>query len=252
MSTHLNKVALVTGGTSGIGRAAAIAFGKAGAKVIVAGRRIEEGARTVALIEAAGGAGAFVRCDVTRESDIQAMIERVLQLHGRLDIAFNNAGVEIVIPVTDITEQQYRQCFDVNVLGTLLCLKHEIPAMLRSGGGAIVNMSSVAGLVGMLGTSIYGAAKHAIIGMTQSTALECAKQNIRVNAVAPAAIETDMLERFVGGRDSETWKYYAALHPIGRMGRPEEVAAAVLWLCGDEASFVTGQTLAVDGGYTVP
>ena len=173
----------------------------------------------------------------------------VTATYGRLDIAFNNAGVEVMGPITDFTEADYRRVFDINVLGVLLSLKYEIPAMLKTGGGAIVNTGSIAGEIGMGGLAIYAGTKHAINGITKSVALEYAKQKIRVNAVAPAAIETDMLERFTGGKD-EMRNYFASLHPIGRVGKSEEIANAVLWLSADEASFVTGQTLVVDGGFT--
>ena len=248
MNSFANKVALITGGTSGIGRATAIAFAEAGAKVVVAGRRIEEGQQTVEQIKAAGGQGIFVRTDVSKEADVQALVAATIKAYGRLDIAFNNAGVEHFGPLVDTTEADYRRLFDINVFGTLLSLKYEIPEMLKAGGGAIVNTSSIAGLISLSGLALYTATKHAVIGLTKGAALEHAKQNIRVNAVAPASIETEMLDRIAGS--PEVLKYFASLHPIGRIGKSSEVASAVLWLCSDGASFVTGQTLGVDGGFT--
>lgn len=250
MQSFKGKVALVTGGTTGIGRATAIAFAAAGAQVVVAGRRIEEGNETVKLIQQAGGRGLFVKTDVTKEADVKAMVEQTVKAFGRLDVAFNNAGVEVLGPITEATEEQYRKVFDVNVLGVILSLKHEIPAMLKNGGGAIVNTSSVAGIVGMANVSLYVGTKHAVIGLTKAAALEYAKQNIRVNGVAPAAIESEMLERFFGEFGNESRQYFAAMHPVGRIGTGDEVAAAVLFLSGAQASFITGQTLAVDGGFT--
>lgn len=250
MSSFEGKVALVTGGTTGIGRSTAVAFAKAGAKIVVSGRRVEEGNETVNQIKAAGGEGRFVRADVAKEADVKALVEQTVGAFGRLDIAFNNAGVEILGPITEATEEQYRRAFDINVLGVLLSLKYEIPAMLKTGGGSIVNTGSVASLVGMAGVSIYVATKHAVVGLTKVAALEYARQNIRVNLVAPAAIDTEMFDRFAGGAASEMGKQMAAMHPVGRIGKPSEVAEAVLWLASDAASFVTGQTLAIDGGFT--
>lgn len=251
MKTLENKVALVTGGTSGIGRATAVALAREGAKVVVAGRRESEGTETVKQIQAAGGQGLFVRADVAKEADVAALMQKVVQQFGRLDIAFNNAGVEWMGPATEATEADFRRVFDINVWGVLAAIKHEIPAMLKGGGGSIINTSSIAGHVGMAGASIYIAAKHAVEGITKTTALEFAKQGIRVNAVAPAAIVTDMIDRFAGGENSDTGKYLASMHPVGRMGRPEEVANAVVFLAGDKASFITGHSLLVDGGFTV-
>lgn len=249
MLSFKDKVVIVTGGTSGIGRATAVAYAKHGAKVVVAGRRVEEGNQTVALIKATGSAGVFVQTDVTKEADVKALVDKTVQTYGRLDIAFNNAGVEVLGPIAEFTEADYRRVFDINVLGVLLCLKYEIPAMLKTGGGAIVNTSSIAGSISMGGMAVYSGTKHAVNGITKAVALEYAKQNIRVNAVAPAAIETDMLDRFTGGKP-EMLDYFASLHPVGRVGKSEEIANAVLWLSADEASYVTGQTLMVDGGFT--
>jgi NAD(P)-dependent dehydrogenase (short-subunit alcohol dehydrogenase family) len=244
------KVALVTGGTSGIGRATAVALAKAGASVVVAGRREAEGQETVRLVQKAGGKGGFFRADVSKEGDIRALIDHTVKAFGRLDIAVNNAGIEHTQPVVEATPEDYRRIFDVNVLGTLLSMKHEIPAMLKGGGGSIVNTSSIAGTVGFPGIAIYGGTKAAINQMTRVAAMEVAKQGVRINAVSPAAIETEMFDRFAGSEEQK--KALRAMHPVGRAGRAEEVAAAIVFLCSDEASFITGQDLKVDGGFTVP
>jgi NAD(P)-dependent dehydrogenase (short-subunit alcohol dehydrogenase family) len=245
---YTGKVALVTGGTSGIGKATAIAFAQAGAKVVLSGRREKEGAAVVAEIERLGGTAAFVRADIAVEADVKAMVDFAVATYGRLDVAFNNAGVEWMGPLDQATEAEYRRVFDINVWGVLNSMRHEIPAMLRTGGGAIVNTSSIAGHVGMAQVSIYIASKHAVEGLTKAVALEFAGQNIRVNAVAPAVIATDMVDRFAGV-EGEMREYLKSLHPIGREGRSEEVAAAVLYLCSDVAQFTTGISLPVDGGF---
>ena len=244
-----NKVVLITGATSGIGKVSALAFGKAGAKVIVSGRREAEGQTVVAEIKAAGGEATFVKTDVAVEADVAALIAKAVATYGRIDIAFNNAGVEITGPIVDATEADYRRAFDINVWGVLTSMKHEIPVMLKQGAGVIINTSSVAGHVGMAGASIYVASKHAVEGLTKAAAIEYAKQGIRVNAVAPAAIETDMLDRFTGGGNEDAMSYMRSLHPVGRLGRSEEIANAVLFLASDAASFITGTSLNVDGGF---
>jgi NAD(P)-dependent dehydrogenase (short-subunit alcohol dehydrogenase family) len=248
MATFRGKVVLVTGGTSGIGRVTAVAFATAGAKVVVSGRREKEGLAAVEEIKAAGGTAHFVQADVAREADVKRLVDETVAKFGRLDVAFNNAGVEWSGPLTGATEADYRRVFDINVWGVLTGMKYEIPAMLKTGGGAIVNTSSVAGHVGFPGASVYAATKFAVEGLTKTAALEFAKQGVRVSAVAPGAIVTDMMDRFVGGEDSEQGKGLAAMHPVGRMGRAEEVAAAVLYLASDEAKFTTGVSLPVDGG----
>jgi NAD(P)-dependent dehydrogenase (short-subunit alcohol dehydrogenase family) len=245
---YTGKVALVTGGTSGIGKVTAIAFAQAGAKVVLSGRREKEGAAVVAEIERLGGTAAFVRADVAVEADVKAMVDFAVATYGRLDVAFNNAGVEWMGPLEAATEADYRRVFDINVWGVLNSMRHEIPAMLRTGGGAIVNTSSIAGHIGMAQVSIYIASKHAVEGLTKAVALEFAGQNIRLNAVAPAVIATDMVDRFAG-KEGEMREYLKSLHPVGRIGTSEEVAAAVLYLCSDAASFTTGISVPVDGGF---
>jgi NAD(P)-dependent dehydrogenase (short-subunit alcohol dehydrogenase family) len=245
---YKNKVVLVTGGTSGIGKATALAFAREGAKVVLSGRREKEGTEVVTEIQKAGGTATFVRADVSQEADVKALVEATVAAYGRLDVAFNNAGVESAGPLDGVTEAEYRRVFDINVWGVLTSMRHEIPVMLKNGGGAIVNTSSVAGHIGMGGVSVYIASKHAVEGLTKSVALEFAKQNIRVNAVAPAAIETDMVDRFVG-TEGESRDSLKNLHPVGRMGTSNEIAEAVLYLCSDNAKFTTGISLRVDGGF---
>ncbi len=245
--TFSGKVALVTGGTSGIGKATAIAFARVGAKVVLSGRREKEGAQVVAEIKKLGGDAAFVRADVAKEADVKAMVDFTVDKYGRLDVAFNNAGVEWMAPVDQANEAEYRRVFDINVWGVLNSMRHEIPVMLKNGGGAIVNTSSVLGHVGMGQLSIYIASKHAVEGLTKALALEFAKQNIRINAVAPAIIATEMVDRFAG-KEGEMRDSLASLHPVGRIGVSEEIAAAVLYLCSDDAKFTIGTLLVVDGG----
>jgi len=248
-NSYTNKVVLVTGGTSGIGKTTALAFADAGAKVVLTGRREKEGADVAAAITKNGGTAAFVRADVAKDADLQKVLEFILSAHGRLDVAFNNAGVEIAGPLHAVTEEHYRRTFDINVWGVLNSMKHEIAAMLKTGGGAIVNTSSVAGHIGLPQASLYVATKHAVEGLTKAGALEFAKQGIRVNSVAPGTIATDMVDRMVGkAGDARNW--LLSLHPIGRFGASEEVAAAVLYLASDAAKFTTGSTLLIDGGWT--
>jgi NAD(P)-dependent dehydrogenase (short-subunit alcohol dehydrogenase family) len=249
MATFTGKVALVTGGTSGIGKATAIAYAREGAKVVLSGRREKEGLAVVEEIQKHGGTAHFIKADVSQEADVKRLVEQTVVKFGRLDVAFNNAGIEWLGSITEVAEADYRQTFDINVWGVLAAMKYEIPAMLKTGGGAIVNTSSIAGHVGMAGASVYIASKHAVEGLTKTAALEFARQGIRVNAVAPAAIDTDMIDRFVGGADSEQKKGMAEAHPVGRMGKSEEIAAAVLYLTSDAAKFTTGISLPVDGGW---
>jgi NAD(P)-dependent dehydrogenase (short-subunit alcohol dehydrogenase family) len=242
------KVALVTGGTSGIGRATALALATSGAKVVFAGRRESEGASVQAVISAAGGEARFVRADVAVEAEIQALVRETVATYGRLDLAFNNAGLDILGPLTDVTEADYRQLFEVNLWGVMAAMKHEITEMLKTGGGAIVNTSSVAGHVGAANFSLYAASKHAVEGLTKTAALEYARYGIRVNSVAPAFIATAMVDRLVG--DSiEQREGLAALIPAGRIGTVEDVSNAVLFLLSDAAAFITGDSLRIDGGW---
>jgi NAD(P)-dependent dehydrogenase (short-subunit alcohol dehydrogenase family) len=250
MTTELlNKVAIVTGGTSGIGRDTAVLFAQAGVKVVVAGRREVEGNETVEMIRAAGGDGFFVKTDVAIAAEVQALVRKTIEKFGRLDIAFNNAGIEgNLVPIVIQPEADWDRTIDINLKGTWLCLKYEIQQMLKQrSGGAIVNMASVAGLVGSAGFATYCASKHGVMGLTKSAALETARKGIRVNAVCPAVIETPMGERIFGG--PEVKPYAIGLHPIGRFGKPMEVAEAVVWMCSDRASFMTGQSLVLDGGF---
>jgi NAD(P)-dependent dehydrogenase (short-subunit alcohol dehydrogenase family) len=248
-NSYTNKIVLVTGGTSGIGKAAALAFAEAGAKVVLTGRREREGAEVAAAITKNGGTAAFVRANVATDADVVKAIDFVLSAHGRLDVASNNAGVEITGPLQALTEEDYRRTFDINVWGVLNSMKHEIAAMLQTGGGAIVNTSSVAGHIGLPQASLYVATKHAVEGLTKAVALEFAKQGIRVNAIAPGTIDTDMVDRMVG-KAGEARNWLLSVHPVGRFGTSEEIAAAVLYLASDAAKFTTGTTLLVDGGWT--
>ncbi len=242
------KVAIITGASSGIGRATAIALAKEGVKVTVAARRSKEGEETLQLVKKAGSDGIFVKTDVSQENDVKAMVDKTLQNFGRLDYAFNNAGIEEVgVPFIEQKNDVYDQIMNINVKGVWLSMKYEIPAMLRNGEGSIVNMSSVAGIIGMPQIPIYVASKHAVIGLTKSAALEYAKSNIRINAIGPGAVETDLFERFVGD-NKQLRQTINTMHPIGRPGTPEEIANAVVWLLSDRASFVTGHTMLADGG----
>jgi len=243
-----NKVVLVTGGTSGIGRDAAVLFGMHGAKVVVAGRREAEGKETLDLVRQAGADGLFLKADVSRAADVESLVAKTVEKYGRLDVAFNNAGIEgNWVPLQQQTEEEFTRVIDINLKGVWLCLKHEIIQMLKQGGGgAIVNMSSVAGLMGAAGASIYCATKHGVIGLTRAAALENARAGIRINAVCPAVIETPMADRAFA--DPQARKGVLAMHPIGRFGKPMEIAQAVVWLCSGRASFITGHYLVLDGG----
>jgi NAD(P)-dependent dehydrogenase (short-subunit alcohol dehydrogenase family) len=250
MRTELRgKVAIVTGGTSGIGRDTAVLFAKAGAKVVVAGRREAEGKETIDLIRAAGGDGLLVKTDVSRAADVRALVQKTVEKFGRLDVAFNNAGIEgSWSPIAEQSEEDWDSTIDINLKGVWLCLKYEIQQMLKQGGGgAIVNMASVAGFIGSAGAATYCASKHGVMALTKSAALETARSGIRVNVVCPAVIETPMGERLWGAPEAK--KFALGLHPIGRFGKPEEIADAVVWMCSDGASFMTGQSLVLDGGF---
>jgi NAD(P)-dependent dehydrogenase (short-subunit alcohol dehydrogenase family) len=245
------KVAFVTGAGSGIGRAASLAFAREGASVVVTDVSEQSNQETARMLEANGGRALAVRCDVTRTEDVNSALDKTVEAFGRLDFAFNNAGSEQPVKTTaDLTEQQWDRILDINLLGVFLCMKHEIPLMLRNGGGVIVNTSSGAGVKGFKGQAAYAAAKHGVIGLTKSAALDYASQNIRINTVCPGIIETAMMDRFTGGTP-EGRERVIAQEPIGRMGKPEEIAAAVVWLCSDPAAFIIGHAMVIDGGQTV-
>ena len=242
------KVALVTGGGSGIGRASALTFAREGAKVVISDIVVAGGEETVRMVKAAGGEATFVKADVSKAAEVETLMKKVLETYGRLDCAFNNAGIEGELQqTTECSEQNWDRTLAVNLKGVWLCMKYEIPAMLKQGSGAIVNTSSVAGLVGFQGLPAYVASKHGVAGLTKTAALEYAKSGIRVNAVCPGVINTPMVERLFSGQPH--WgEAVQAMEPVARMGKPEEIAEAVVWLCSDAASFVTGLAMAVDGG----
>jgi NAD(P)-dependent dehydrogenase (short-subunit alcohol dehydrogenase family) len=240
------KVALITGGSSGIGRATALAFAAEGACVAIAARRSEESQEIVREITAKGGDAIFVQTDITQPDQVERMVKTTVDFYGRLDFAFNNAGVlgTPFVPCPDYKLETWDQVISVNLTGVFLSMKYEIPAILASGGGAIVNMSSIAGQVGGPGGIAYYASKHGVIGCTKAAALEFAARGVRVNAICPAVIETDMADQFVPqARDA-----ILAGHPIGRFGKPDEAANVVTFLCSPKASFITGHALAIDGG----
>lgn len=244
-----NKVVIVTGATSGIGRATAIAFAQDGAKVVAAGRRETEGAEVVAEIKAAGGEALFVRTDVAVEADAKNLVDRAVAAYGRLDFAFNNAGIYADAgPVTAATDEVFDRTFNINVRGVLYGMKYQIPAMLSSGGGSIVNNASCLGLAVIPNAPIYNASKFAVIGLTKSAAIEFAAQGVRVNAVCPAVIETDI--NAAGRNDPPSRAFMLSKHPIGRFGKVEEIAAAVLFFCSPGAGFTTGIAMPIDGGWT--
>lgn len=243
-----DKVAIVTGGTSGIGRETALLFAEAGAKVVVAGRREVEGNDVVNAIRNGGGDAIFVKTDVSKAADVQALVQNTIEKYGRLDTAFNNAGIEgNWMPMTDLSEEEFDRVIGINLKGVWLCLKYEIPQLLKAGGGTIVNMSSVAGLMGTPAAAPYGASKHGVIALTRTAALEYAAQKIRVNAVCPAVIQSPMEQRLFGAPEAQ--KMLLGMHPIGRFGTVREIAEAVLWLASAKSSFMTGHYIVLDGGF---
>jgi NAD(P)-dependent dehydrogenase (short-subunit alcohol dehydrogenase family) len=244
-----DKVALITGGGSGIGRATAVAFAREGAKVAVADYNTEGGERTVREIKEASGQAFFHAADVANPNDVEALVKQVVERYGRLDCAFNNAGIEGEFATTpNYSIEGWHRVISINLDGVFYCMKYEIQQMLKQGGGSIVNTSSVAGLVGGRRNAAYAAAKHGVAGLTKTAALEFARKNIRVNAVCPGFIRSPMSDRVLDS-GSLNEEQIIAIEPINRMGRPEEIAATVLWLCSDEASFVTGVPFPVDGGF---
>jgi NAD(P)-dependent dehydrogenase (short-subunit alcohol dehydrogenase family) len=244
------KVALVVGGTTGIGRATAVAFAQAGANVAIAGRGKDRGKETEALVKKTGAEGLFIETNVTDDSSVRALIERTVETFGRIDAAFNNAGIEgNVAPIAETTEEDFDTLIATNLKGVYLGLKYQIVQMLKNGGGAIVNTASIGGLVGFPNTAIYCASKHGVIGLTKTAALELATSNIRVNAIAPGAVQTGLLNRMAGSEAAA--QGVAQVIPMSRIGKPEEIADAVVWLCSAEAGYITGHTLTIDGGFTV-
>jgi NAD(P)-dependent dehydrogenase (short-subunit alcohol dehydrogenase family) len=245
------KVAFVTGAASGIGRATAVAFARQGANVVVADIDRQGNQDTVRMIEDLGRQALAVKCDVTHSEDVQSALTKTVERFGRLDYAFNNAGAEQQPkPTADITEEEWDRIITINLRSVFLCLKYEIPLMLQHGGGAIVNTSSGAGIKVFGRGAAYAAAKHGVVGLTKDAALDYAASNIRINAICPGIIDTEMMDRFTGGTPEERDRVIAQ-EPIGRMGKPDEIAGTVVWLCSDAASFVTGHAMVVDGGQTL-
>lgn len=253
MGMLTGKIALITGASAGIGRATAIRMALEGARLVVSDIVVEAGEETAATIRAAGGEAIFVKADVSSAADVEALVAKVVETYGRIDCACNNAGIEgRIAPLADQPIDNFDRIMAVNARGTFLCMRAEIGAMLTSGGGSIVNIASVAGLIGFPGLSPYVASKHAINGMTKNAALEYGKAGIRVNAICPGGVDTRMLdslaEQATGGTQTSA-QMMDSMHPIGRIGKPDEIAEAIVWLCSDKASFVTGANLPVDGGF---
>lgn len=248
-----NKVALVTGGGSGIGQASAVAFAREGAAVVVADVDLAGGQETVRLIETAGGSALFVKTDVSLPTEVEALVRKTVETYERLDYALNNAGIQgDLLQTAECTEENWDRTIGINLKGVWLCLRCEIPIMLKQGAGVIVNTSSNFGLVGSIGMPAYSASKHGVIGLTKTAALEYAKSGIRVNAVCPGPVQTPMVDKILQRQPELADQIIESIkmrEPIGRMGRPEEIAEAVVWLCSDAASFVTGMAMPVDGGF---
>ncbi len=243
------KVALITGAGSGIGRASALVFAREGAKVALADIVVEGGEETVRMVKEAAGEAFFIKADVSNAAEVEAMVNTVVETYGRIDCAYNNAGIEGQLASTDeYAEDMFDKVIGINLTGVWLCMKYELPHMLKQGSGAIVNTASGAGLIGVAGMSAYVASKHGVVGLTKTAALEYAKSGIRVNAVCPGLIQTPMVERITNGHP-QLGEALVAAEPIGRTGRPEEIAESVVWMCSDAASFVTGHAMSVDGGF---
>ncbi|NEO84953.1 MAG: SDR family oxidoreductase [Spirulina sp. SIO3F2] len=248
-ATMTGKIAVVTGGSSGIGQAACLRFAQAGATVVLAARRAKEGEETAQMIRESGGQAVFVQTDVANSTDVTTLFKTCLERYGRLDYACNNAGIEgTIVPLAEYSEADWDQVIAVNLKGVWLCLKEEIQIMRQQGGGAIVNVSSVGGLIGFPGLGPYIATKHALLGLTKTAVLEYTTDNIRINAVCPGLIDTDLADRFTGGAESEAEQFLMSLKPMGRRGTSAEVAEAIVWLCSDAASYVTGHSMVIDGG----
>lgn len=240
------KVALVTGGSSGIGKATALAFAHAGANVVIAGRRVAEGEQTVHEICERGGDAIFIKTDVSRATEVEALVDKTVEIYGRLDYACNNAGTFVMGQLFELSEEDWDRTINANLKGIWLSLKYQIPIMLQQRGGVIVNMASMSAIIGNPGVSIYSASKGGVIALTQSAAIEYAASGIRINAISPGVISTPMVDDI----PTPLLADIQSKHPIGRLGKPEEIANAVVWLCSDKASFVTGHNLVIDGGYT--
>lgn len=243
-------VVLITGALTGIGRATALAFACEGNRVVVSGRREEAGQALAAELRALGVEAEFLRADVRFEAEVRSVVEQTVERFGRIDVAVNNAGTEgQLAPIVEQTATNYEDTFSVNVLGTLLSLKHEMRVMLAQGAGSIINLSSIAGQVGVAGASVYAASKHAVEGLTKSAALEGAAAGVRVNAVAPGPVATEMLDRFAGGSEEDKASFLSTI-PARRAATPDEIAQTIVFLASDKARYLTGQNIAVDGAYT--